>query len=273
MVISGSGLLLDGGVIAQLGGTTDATSGAMRLANNANISWRDSNGSYNFQTRFDFNDNFVLTAEGTGGAEAILSFDGNDNETATLNVGGGPTVSGSAASGNAVDLGGGDIGQVGGQNDASAGAVRLSNGSSILARNSADTDNFGITFTLNDAVAIDTDITDGANTIYDYANNWVPQARLENDSVTVAGNAVSLGGSTAVNHGDIANIGADDHHARDHAGRHGFGNADELATALRYEPEAEPSTPSTGVVRWYDSTADAFKAKFDDGTSVTLAQK
>lgn len=57
-----------------------------------------------------------------------------------------------------------------------------------------------------------------------------------------------------------------------HSSRHGYGGADELATALKYDPQAEPSTPTDGVVRWYDETADAFKAKFSDGSSVTIAQ-
>jgi hypothetical protein len=72
---------------------------------------------------------------------------------------------------------------------------------------------------------------------------------------------------------DQATVTPDDHHAQDHQSRHGAGGADELATALRYQPESEPSTPTSGVVRWYDSTADAFKAKFDDGSTVTLAEK
>ena len=171
---------------------------------------------------------------------------------------------------------------VSGGNGLSGGSVSL--GSSVTVDIDTDgvgTDEIDLSITptwtsqhqFNDGLDSRGDIIDDATTVWDSTNEYVPQTSLENDSVTVAGNVVSLGGSAAVNHGDIANIGADDHHARDHAGRHGFGNADELATALRYEPEAEPSTPSTGVVRWYDNTADAFKAKFDDGTSVALAQK
>jgi hypothetical protein len=72
---------------------------------------------------------------------------------------------------------------------------------------------------------------------------------------------------------DQTTVSADDHHAQDHQSRHGIGGADELATALRYAPESEPPTPTSGVVRWYDSSADAFKAKFDDGSTVTLAEK
>lgn len=57
-----------------------------------------------------------------------------------------------------------------------------------------------------------------------------------------------------------------------HSTRHGYGGDDELATALKYDPQSEPSTPTDGVVRWYDSTDDAFKAKFSDGSIVTIAQ-
>jgi len=57
-----------------------------------------------------------------------------------------------------------------------------------------------------------------------------------------------------------------------HATRHGYEGADELATALKYAPESEPTTPADGCVRWYDSTDDAFKVKFSDGGIITVAQ-
>lgn len=55
---------------------------------------------------------------------------------------------------------------------------------------------------------------DAGNTVYDYSNAWVPLAILEASSLTVAGNAVSLGGSTAVSHADISNQTSSDHHTR-----------------------------------------------------------
>jgi len=39
-------------------------------------------------------------------------------------------------------------------------------------------------------------------------------ADLSNDTVTVAGNSVSLGNSTAINHGDLSSIGSSDHHTK-----------------------------------------------------------
>jgi len=41
---------------------------------------------------------------------------------------------------------------------------------------------------------------------------------LANSTVTVAGNAVGLGGSTAVDHADLSNVGASDHHAKPEGG-------------------------------------------------------
>ena len=57
-----------------------------------------------------------------------------------------------------------------------------------------------------------------------------------------------------------------------HAGRHGHQETDELATALRYEPQGEPETPESGCVRWYDDTADAYKVKFSDGSAITVGE-
>ena len=37
---------------------------------------------------------------------------------------------------------------------------------------------------------------------------------------------------------------------------------------------SEPDTPTTDeMARWYDATNGAYKAKFDDGETVTIAQK
>jgi hypothetical protein len=102
------------------------------------------------------------------------------------------------------------------------------------------------------------------------------------DPADIAGALLSDDGSDnlAVDESDIGHdsidqstVDADDHHDEDHAARHGAGGDDELATALRYEPESEPPTPDAGVVRWYDSGTDAFRAKFDDGSTVTLAEQ
>jgi len=51
----------------------------------------------------------------------------------------------------------------------------------------------------------------GSSFTYDDANNSIT---LTSDSVTVAGNSVSLGASTSVNHSGLSNISSDDHHSR-----------------------------------------------------------
>ena len=51
----------------------------------------------------------------------------------------------------------------------------------------------------------------GSNFNYDDSNNNIT---LSSDTATVAGNSVSLGGSTSVNHSDLSSIGAADHHSQ-----------------------------------------------------------
>ena len=58
------------------------------------------------------------------------------------------------------------------------------------------------------------DIVDGTTTIWNSSAGYIEQTALENASVTVAGNSVSLGGSTAIDHADLSNIASDQHHTR-----------------------------------------------------------
>lgn len=78
---------------------------------------------------------------------------------------------------------------------------------------------------LNGGVTGDTAVTDLPGkglTISDgslgIASGGVDTDELASDSVTVAGNAVSLGGSTAIDHSDLAGIGSSDHHTKPTAG-------------------------------------------------------
>jgi hypothetical protein len=87
-------------------------------------------------------------------------------------------------------------------------------------------EDYGFTFTsiIDFSAGLDTqgDISDGTQTIWSAANQEIPDSAmgsitnstLSNSSVTVAGNSVSLGGSTAVNHNDLSTISSDDHHTR-----------------------------------------------------------
>lgn len=56
--------------------------------------------------------------------------------------------------------------------------------------------------------------TADGDVLWDESASYIPQGRLENDTVTVAGNAVALGGSTGISHSDLTGIGAGDHHTR-----------------------------------------------------------
>lgn len=75
----------------------------------------------------------------------------------------------------------------------------------------------GITSSQHHAKYTDEEAQDAVGTIlsndfsYDDANDLID---LASNQVTVAGNTVALGGSTAVNHSDLSNIGTDDHHTR-----------------------------------------------------------
>ena len=83
---------------------------------------------------------------------------------------------------------------------------------------------FTFTSAVDFSAGLDTqgDITDGTEVIWDASAQEVPDAALgtidnatlANDDITVAGNVVSLGGSTSVDHADLSNIAADDHHAK-----------------------------------------------------------
>lgn len=62
--------------------------------------------------------------------------------------------------------------------------------------------------TVNGQLTLNGDLSDGTNVVYDRSNGYMPQSRLENDSVTVAGNTVSLGSSATVDYVDLADTGS-----------------------------------------------------------------
>lgn len=112
------------------------------------------------------------------------------------------------------------------------------------------------------------DIIDGGTTIWDAANNYIPQERLENDSLTLSagngltsGGLVSLGGSTSIG---VATNGIqldeiDESIAPDWSGNHIFGGGVEIGTLETTEdPGASvlvdapiTSTPSQGSQQSY----------------------
>lgn len=60
----------------------------------------------------------------------------------------------------------------------------------------------------NSGLDVRGDIVQDGTVIWDNSEGYIPQGRLQNDSITVAGNSVSLGGSTGIALGDLSNVGA-----------------------------------------------------------------
>lgn len=76
---------------------------------------------------------------------------------------------------------------------------------------------------------------------------WQRELQFSNDSVTIAGNSVTLGGSTSVDHSDLSNIGSSDHHSK-------TSSASELTDVSA------------------DSVSDAHHAKYTDSDAVSAVE-
>lgn len=153
---------------------------------------------------------------GTGGGDPIdintdLDFLSNGAVNLTFVNNGGSSInflddidlSGQAIDG-AFSITGGSIDLEGTGSDTT---VILDGAFDLVFENDANTDIFRIIEA--GGVRIHTgDLFDGAsNVVYDQSNNWVPQARLENDSVTVtAGDGLKNGGSVALGASTTLNI-------------------------------------------------------------------
>jgi hypothetical protein len=68
--------------------------------------------------------------------------------------------------------------------------------------------------TFDNGLDVSGNVASGTTVIWNESGGYISQSVLENDSITVAGNIVSLGGSTSINHTNISNISSDDHHTR-----------------------------------------------------------
>jgi hypothetical protein len=96
----------------------------------------------------------------------------------------------------------------------------------------------------------------------------VPNAGLVNNSVTVAGNSVSLGGSTALPHNDLATITSNDHHTRPSAGT---GTTDDSNTfnvnAGAYLSASSSDISFAGAAEWA-GTGDDNSTPFGDDITI-----
>lgn len=80
-------------------------------------------------------------------------------------------------------------------------------------------DSFNVYTTSSEVEALSVDgsqnvsIPNGSLTVSGSISGDLSSNDLDNDAVTVAGNSVSLGGSTGIGHGDLSNISSNDHHS------------------------------------------------------------
>jgi hypothetical protein len=87
-------------------------------------------------------------------------------------------------------------------------AELTTDGSPLVVRDTANGSDVLTVAEGGDVAVPDGDISDGTNTVYDQSNSWVPQARLENDSVTVsAGTGIASAGTVSL--GDSVTVDID----------------------------------------------------------------
>lgn len=119
---------IDGQNLARVGGTTDATSGVIRLSNNTEINARDSTNSDDINLiGTDANDNIQLGVNDNSNRIDLFS---------------------------TVSLQGHVLERVGGTTDANSGDIRLSNNSQIAWRDSGNNSDFDISFDSDDKFKI-----------------------------------------------------------------------------------------------------------------------
>jgi hypothetical protein len=167
-------ILMNGQSITELGGTTDATSGALRLANNKIMKWRNTSDGGNIGIGLD-DSNFLqigtTNVADTSPRSIQLATSSTGRDNIRLFTG-------------ELDLTGGDIRRIGGVTDASSGAIRLANGASIQARDSGNS---------NDIEVIG---TDSNNNVQIGSNGNLNQVQIKNARLKVSDPNGGVGGIT-----------------------------------------------------------------------------
>lgn len=128
---------------------------------------------------------------------------------------------------------------------------RDSNGSKVVALKGNDTGNVEVP---------NGDVIDGAgNVIFDQTNNWVPEAILENNAVTIAGNKVTLGNSVTPTLDDFgAAAGAVDF------GGNNVTNVNDIINSSGVLSVGTDGTGS-GIVQWLDHNASSRALYYQEG--------
>jgi hypothetical protein len=151
-------LVMWGNNITDIGGTTDANSGAIRLGNSSALKWRNEADSAD-----------VRGIEVNAFDSVIVGGGGNTNNVIL------------GADNGIIRADGNNITRVGGTTDASTGAIRLANGASINAPNNGGTGDFGLTFTGDDTIQVDADVA------------FAPDTSLQHDRQDVSTNITTDG--------------------------------------------------------------------------------
>jgi hypothetical protein len=105
------------------------------------------------------------------------------------------------------------------------------------------------------------DVKDSAaNVVYDQSNKYVPQARLENNSVTVAGNTISLGDSTTIAHSDLSTVPSSAHHSR-YSDSEARTAVDGSNVSIAGDADTVDGQDYADIQSWVNNNADVSNAK------------
>lgn len=174
----GGNLSLGGNILTEVGGTTDASAGVIRLANAQSIGWRNSANTDDRLLKVDLNDEFVFS-------------DGSGNDLLAI---GGPRL----------QLKGGSIDGVGGTSTPASGAIRLANDSPITFEDTGG----------NDVVALN---LTGSNSIIIGGSTAPSGVLLGADTALAGNNLIQVGGTTDAGNGNIRLANPARIHARNSA--------------------------------------------------------
>jgi hypothetical protein len=104
-------------------------------------------------------------------------------------------------------------------------------------------------------------------TLWDENAGYIPQNRLENDTVTIAGNGVSLGNSVSVAHGDLSDAPASAHHTRyaDSEAVTAINNETSLSVDISGDADTLDGQHYSDIQNWVNNNADVPNADTVDG--------
>lgn len=107
---------------------------------------------------------------------------------------------------------------------------------------------------------------DNGVTIWDNTNEEIPYTNLSNTTVTVAGNNVSIGGSTSVSHGDLIDVTASAHHAKytDQEAVDAVNAENSLSVDISGDADTLDGKEYSDIQTWVNNNADVSNADHAD---------